>query len=43
MKPFTCGNNHAVPGVPYVVSIVAVNRAGAGKDSTRTIFTKELS
>ena len=30
------------PGVPYIVSIVPVNLAGAGNSSTTTHFTEEL-
>ena len=32
----------AVPGVPYRVSVVAVNLAGQGNITTLTNFTKEL-
>ena len=31
-----------VPGVPYLVSVAAVNRAGQGSITTLTNFTKEL-
>ena len=31
------------PGVPYSVSITAVNRAGTGERSMAIIFTRELS
>ena len=30
------------PGVPYCVSVAAVNRAGQGNITTLTNFTKEL-
>ena len=31
-----------VPGVPYHISVAAVNRAGQGSIATLTNFTKEL-
>ena len=30
------------PGVPYRVSVAAVNRAGLGETNTKVLFTKEL-
>ena len=33
---------HLEPGVPYSVSIAAVNRAGLGEISTNIVFTREL-
>ena len=42
MKGFNSDVHYLVPGVPYRVSVAAVNRIGQGSITTLTNFTKEL-